>query len=311
MVARSLFTAAVNMAQGLRLQGAGGDPGGPPRRTCLPAIERCRNGSNRVLPHVGSRPWGSSTTGTMGVWRLSFRRTALLLLLLVALYLAGATAFMVVEGRTFLDSLYYMTVTLTTIGYGDIVPGSTAGKLLVVVLGPLSLVLVFGLGVGLVAGRVEAVLEGAWRRVERQIRTLEDHVIVCGHGRLGTVVTETLRDMGEKVVLIERDEEKARALAEAGALVVHGDAQEEDVLRRAGIDRARVVIATLGDDKVNVYIALAVRDVRPQVEVVSAAFTREAVRHLHRAGAKRVISPTLVAGEMLARCVVESGSAGN
>lgn len=232
---------------------------------------------------------------------MSARRLPTYLILLGTLYLLAVGLFMLLEKLSLLDAVYFTVVTLMTIGYGDIRPLTPAGKLVVVLLMPLALVLASGLGAWLLQIRLEEVMKGAWRRMEQRLRNLSGHVIVCGYGRLGSVVVDNLVEQGEAVVVIDTDETKVRRLIDAGVPAVLGSALEEKVLRKAGLERARSVVSTFWDDTDNVYVVLSVRDQRSDIEVISAATTREAIRHLTLAGATKVISPTLVAGEMLAR----------
>lgn len=241
---------------------------------------------------------------------MSARRLRTYLILLGTLYVLAVGLFMLLEKLSLLDAVYFTVVTLMTIGYGDIRPATPAGKLVVVLLMPLALVLVSGLGAWLLQARLEDILKGAWRRMEQRLRTMSGHVIVCGYGRLGSVVVDKLVEQGEPVVVIDTDEAKVKRLVEAGVPAVLGSALEEDVLRRAGLERARSVVSTFWDDTDNVYVVLSVRDRRSDIEVISAATTREAIRHLTLAGATKVISPTLVAGEMLAHSARVAVSAG-
>lgn len=232
------------------------------------------------------------------------KRLQFFIFLMFSLYLLGSLLFMMMEGFSRLDAFYYVMVTLTGIGYGDVVPHTPAGKVLAILFAPLGIIFFGGIGMWLVEQSVNEALKGVSRRMERQVERLHDHIIVCGYGRLGSVVTELLQDAGKPFMVIEREEEKARRLAETGIPVICGNALEEEVLRRSGISRARTLMATFSDDTDNVYLVLEVRDLRPDLEVVSAASSREAVRRLTLAGANQVISPTIVGAEMLVRNAV-------
>lgn len=213
----------------------------------------------------------------------------------------GVGGFMWAEDLNFLDALYFTVTTITTVGFGDITPGTQAGKVLTLLLAPTGLVVVFGIGISLVEEHLRGIHLGVWRFMDRRLATLTDHFIVCGYGRLGTIVVEQLRRMGKSVVVVDLDEQTVHRLADQGLPAVHGNALEESVLRRAGIERARAVVTTFGDDTLNVYLVLEALDIRKDIEVISAASNRESVRKLYLAGAKRVVSPPLLAGEMLAK----------
>ncbi len=234
-----------------------------------------------------------------------WRRLSVYLALLAGLFLTSALLFAGIEGWSLLDAFYYTMVTMLTIGFGDLTPQTALGKVLTISLAPVGLFLVFVIGFRIMEQTFRELIEGRWRRMERLAEASEGHVIVCGYGRLGTVVVEHLLEWGERVVVVERDEAKARRLADAGVPVVNGDALEERALRRAGIARARALIATFSDDTDNVYLVLEALEIRKDLTVISAASTLEAQRRLRLAGARHVISPILVGGEMLARSVRE------
>lgn len=230
---------------------------------------------------------------------------AYILLGLAALVLLSAAGYSWLEGMSFFEALYLTVVTVTTVGYGDIAPETPGGRVLTLFLVPLGLVLVFGLGLSVFQEQLmDLVLRGGAGRLERTISNLRGHYIVCGYGRLGRGCAAALRRLGGTVVVVERDRQKVREAADKGMYFLVGDALEEEVLRRAGIERARAVISTFSDDTLNVYLTLEARDIRRDIEVISAAGGREASRRLYLAGATRVISPFSLGAELLAKSAV-------
>ncbi|PYR48183.1 MAG: hypothetical protein DMF89_16585 [Acidobacteria bacterium] len=123
------------------------------------------------------------------------------------------------------------------------------------------------------------------------LETIKDHFIVCGYGRIGSIVALELGRQAVPFVVVEHDPIRAAAAVERGILVVEADASREEVLTRAGIDRARGLIAAVGTDAENVYAVLSARVLRPDLYVVGRAESEDSVRKLQRAGASRVISP--------------------
>lgn len=231
-----------------------------------------------------------------------------ILLGLAALVLLSSAGYSWLEGMSFSEALYLTVMTVTTVGYGDVAPETPGGRALTVLLVPLGLVLVFGLGLSVFQEQLmDLVLRGGAGRLEKTISNLRGHYIVCGYGRLGRGCAAALRRLGGKVVVVEQDRQKVHGAADRGNKGIYflvGNALEEDVLRRAGIERARAVISTFSDDTLNVYLTLEARDIRRDIEVISAATGREASRRLYLAGATRVISPLSLGAELLAKSAV-------
>ena len=124
------------------------------------------------------------------------------------------------------------------------------------------------------------------------LETIKDHFIICGYGRIGSIVARQFQRQHVPVVVVDRDPERMHAALDAGALAVEADASREDVLKRVGIERARGLIAAVGTDGENVYAVLTARVLRPDLFIVGRAESEDATIKLKRAGANRVISPT-------------------
>jgi voltage-gated potassium channel len=139
------------------------------------------------------------------------------------------------------------------------------------------------------------------RRHARMIEHLHDHFIVCGYGRIGSIVAHQLQRQGVPYIVIERDGVRLQAAIDDGALAVEADASREDVLKRVGIERARGLIAAVGTDAENVYAVLSARVMRPDLFIVSRAETEDATIKLKRAGADRVVSPYQLGGMQIAQ----------
>jgi len=211
------------------------------------------------------------------------------------------------EGWSFYNALWVTIVSLTTTGYGDIVPVTYGGRLFL--LG----VLVLGVGIVayalskiisiLVEGQITRVMEKA--KMMKTIDKLEKHVIVCGAGRVGSNVALILKAEKVRFVLIEHDAELVRRMREDGYLVVEGDATQDEVLRSAGIERARGIICALSEDAYNVFVVLTARAVNPSMKIVSRAIKPETVAKLRHAGADKVISPTQIGGRQMAMSMLK------
>lgn len=222
------------------------------------------------------------------------------------LTLVGTLGFMWVEDLSFLDGLYMAVITLSTVGYQDVAPRTATGRLFTITF------ILFGVGTALyaVVSVAEYLLEGRLldalgrRSMDRRIESLSDHVIVCGFGRLGRVVVEELDLEGTPVVVVDADPSLEAVLEEQNRLHVIGSALEEGVLRRAGIERARAIVAATPSDPDNVFLALSARELHPGIGVHARAETEPGVRRLRLAGAEQVISIHHLGGRRIANAIV-------
>jgi voltage-gated potassium channel len=219
-----------------------------------------------------------------------FRRViALLFFVLVA----GTIGYAVVERWSVWDAFYMTVITVTTVGYGEVHPLSVGGRVVSILLA------IGGVGTVLYAFTLVAadLIEGGLRerfelrRRLRMIDKLTNPFIICGAGRIGSIIAADFRRQGIEYVIVERDPARLHEALERGDTAVEADASREDVLRRVGIDRARGLIAAMGADAENVYAVLSARVLRPDLLIISRAESKDAERKLLRAGANRVLAP--------------------
>ena len=222
--------------------------------------------------------------------------------LLTAVVLYGVVGYMLLEGWNLLDSFYMVIITISTVGFTEVHPLGEAGRLFT------STLIVFGVGtmlysLGLFA---EVVSEGHLadysrrRRMERRVRDLHDHFIVCGYGRIGTQVVTELERAKASYIVIDNNPEAVARLQREQRLHLDADASSEEALAVAGISRARGLIAAVDSDERVVYIVLAARALNPKLFIVARAGQPASVRRLELAGADRVISPYRMAGHHMA-----------
>jgi voltage-gated potassium channel len=215
------------------------------------------------------------------------------LLLFLTVLLGGTVGYVVVEGWSWWDAFYMTVITITTVGYREVHVLSRAGEAFTAVLlivGVGTALYAFGLSASVIAsGGLQAMFK-RWR-YRRMLDELKDHYIICGFGRIGSVIVDELRRQNIPYVVIDRDAEQVAGVMEIGGLAVEADASREEVLKRVGIDKARGFIAAVGTDAENVYAVLTARGLRPDIFIVGRAETADAVRKLTRAGANRVVSP--------------------
>lgn len=234
----------------------------------------------------------------------SSRRFGLRLTLLsvAAAIIIGTTLFHVIEGWSILDSLYVTVQTVTTVGFGDLTPGSRLGRAFATIF------MLFGVGVVLYAltttvhsiVQSELVATFGERRHSRKVSKLRNHYIICGAGRVGSHLIRNLTSSSETFVVIERDPQKVTQLSDRGVTVLGRDATLEESLREAGVEHAHGLAACLADDADNVYVVLTARDLNPGIHIVARAAEEQAETKLIRAGANRVVAPTIIGGHRMA-----------
>ena len=202
-------------------------------------------------------------------------------------------------GLGVVDSLYQTVTTVSTVGFRELKPFSVGEQLFTLAL------IVVGVGTALYTFTliVEAVVEGhlgalvGRRRMDHKIASMNDHVVVCGAGRVGRTIARELTEAGRDVVLVDFDEAR---LAELGFPAVLGDATLDSSLKKAGIERAGALVAALADDAENLFVTLSGRALRPDLFIVARARQEESVGKLERAGADRVVNPQELGGQRMA-----------
>ncbi|WP_122088899.1 NAD-binding protein [Halalkalicoccus subterraneus] len=203
------------------------------------------------------------------------------------------------EVETILDAFYFTLVTASTVGYGDATPATQQARLFgmsVLLVGTASFAVALG---ALLSPVIEARFAAALGRMnDAELATLDDHVLVLGYGELTEPILQELEGRAAFVVVTDHDE-RADRLAERDLLVLRGDPSDEETIERAGLDRARAVVVATNTDAEDALTVLTVRQLRPDVRIVSAATERENVVKLKRAGADTVISPATIGGRLM------------
>jgi len=234
---------------------------------------------------------------------LRFRLPVVLLALVIAFGVAG---FMLIDGWNLLDAFYMVIITISTVGFSELHPQGTAGRLFT------SALIVVGVGTMLYGFGVfaETLAENAFgtyrreRQLQRSLSQLNDHFIICGYGRIGTQIVAEFEEHKVPYAVIDQTEEAVGRLRAEGRLHIEGDASSEDVLRHAGIERAHGLISAVDSDERAVYIVLAARALNPSLYIIARAGRPESIRRMDLAGASRVISPYLMAGHRMAELAV-------
>jgi voltage-gated potassium channel len=213
---------------------------------------------------------------------------------LAALVATGAVGYRVIEGWSWFECVYMTIITIATVGFREVHALSDIGRLFTVLLivGGVSIV---GYGATLmtsfvVEGRINEAFRG--RRLGRIMENMKEHYIVCGYGRIGSVVAEELVTCGRPIVIVDTEEHPGGIrINDVEVPLIVGDATEEETLLRAGIERASGLVAALPGDADNVMATLVARDLNMDIYVVARAVVESSVSKLHRAGATKVVAP--------------------
>ncbi len=222
--------------------------------------------------------------------------------------IVGCVGYMIIEGYSFIDALYMTMITLSTVGFGEVMPLSNYGKIFTVVLIFFSLN-IFGY---LVTSVARFVVDGAlqksykYYKVRKKIEKLEDHVIVCGYGRNGYQACMELYESNQKFVIIEkRDHVVDMILEHPDFLYIQGDASSEAILEFAQIRKAKAIITALPNDADNMFIVVSAREMNPNLLIVSRASEFRSDIKLRHAGASNVIMPDKMGGQHMAKLVTQ------
>jgi len=212
----------------------------------------------------------------------------------------GTLGFMAIEEISLFQAFWMTMITVLTVGYGDAVPVTQAGKVFALLIIPVGVgIVTYAIGV-VAAMIIEGNLFHAVRRkkMDKQIAQLQNHIIVCGCGRVGLQVVHELQEKKIPFVVVDKDES---ILEKEKLLYVHGDATEDQVLHHAGISKAAGLVAIVANDAENVFITLTARGLNDAIKIVARAEKPETEDKLRRAGANKVINPSSMAGIHIAK----------
>lgn len=231
------------------------------------------------------------------------RRIQFALGAVLAVVVAGSAGY-VVLGYSVLDAFYQTVTTITTVGFREVHPLTTAGKIFTIAL------IIAGVGTALYAFSVvlESLVEGhlrqhfEGRRMERDIARMSGHAIVCGWGRVGRATATALAGQGTGVVVVDVNPQR---VAEAAFPALTGDVTDDEVLRKAGIMQARALVAAIDTDAENVYVTLSARSLRPDLVIIARARNEASEAKLLRAGATRVVNPQRIGGQRIAAAALQ------
>ncbi len=223
--------------------------------------------------------------------------------ILVVIFALGSLGYHFVEGMSFFDGFYMTFITITTIGFSELKNLSDAGRILTMI------TFVMGIGViSYIASQTTQLLFESelfrLRAMEKQLEKMENHYIVCGYGRIGHRVSEVLKEADIPLVVVENRESSIERLRNDRLMYVQGNAQEESVLKKAGVERARGLVCALSKDQDNVFVTLIARELNENIFILVRTNEGANTRKIYRAGADRVISPYEIGADRMANVIL-------
>jgi voltage-gated potassium channel len=223
------------------------------------------------------------------------------LIALVIVVNASALGYRLTEGWDWGDCYWMVAITIPTIGYGEVHPLSTEGRLVTVfsIIGGLVVVQLT------IRSLVELAETGYFRRLQERrllhwLKQMNEHVILCGYGRIGREIAAQLSREGTPLLVVEMDPERRDAAEAKGLPVLLADATLDETLVDAGIHRCKSLVAALPNDAANVYVVLSARAIAPHCRLIARSDSEEAERKLRQAGADQVVSPYVAGGRTMA-----------
>jgi voltage-gated potassium channel len=233
-----------------------------------------------------------------------------LIILFILLFVIGPQGYMHIEDMSFTDAFFMTVSTIFTVGFSLIESSmSTAGiyfTIFLILFGVFALFFLISAVIDLTFREALSETFGR-RRMDQRIKSLKNHHIVCGYGRVGEVVCDILSQAEMDFVVIENDPERIKEAEEEGLLYVDGDATETEALENAGVERAYSLVCALESDADNLFITLTGRFLNTDLIIVSRCFSPESEEKLRYAGADRVINPYIISGRRMATFLVRPG----
>ena len=220
---------------------------------------------------------------------------------LFILFVSGALGYRITEGWNWGDSLWMVLITITTIGFSEVEPLSAAGRVVTVLIIAGGLIVV-----QLTLKRFVALSDLGYFRNMRELRfrriltRMNNHVIICGYGRIGKEIASQLQSQGVPILVIELDQSSKIKAEERGLKVLQADATLDQTLLLSGINKCRSLVVTLPTDAANLYVVLSAKGLNSECRLIARAESEEAFNKLKLAGASVVVSPYVAAGKTMA-----------
>ncbi len=234
-----------------------------------------------------------------------FKKIYFFLILICLIIGIGTVGYIVIEKWNFFDSFYMTIITMSTVGFGEVHELSVEGRMFTAFL----LISCFGIFAFTISSLTSYIVGGEYRinlrdfKIMKKMKTMENHVIICGFGRVGKQVARDLLQFGIPFVIVENDEKTIEDEVKEGILFIKGDSTNQGVLEAANINRAKAIISCLPKDADNIYVVLSAREIAKKMVIVARATEPTAVSKLKMAGANHVIMPDSIGGSHMAALI--------
>ena len=229
--------------------------------------------------------------------------------LLVSLLVIGVFGYVFISGYSWIDALYMSVITMTTVGYGEVIPLDNASKMFTIFL-ILASIIIVGYALSIITEYFLSknnIEELKHRKMQKKIDSFNDHIVICGYGRNGKQAANKLAAYGKPFVVIEKNKDMEERFEMDNVFYVIGNANEDEILLRAGVDRASCFISALPNDADNLFVVLSTRQLNSEINIISRASSESSYNKLKFAGANNVILPDKIGGDHMASLVVVPG----
>jgi len=229
--------------------------------------------------------------------------------LLVFILIVGVFGFKFISGYSWVNAVYMTVITMTTVGFGEVVPLDEQSKIFTIFL-ILASVLIMGYALSIITEYILSknnIEDLKRKKMQKKIDSFKNHVVICGYGRNGKQASIKLLAYKKAFVVIEKSREMEERLLLDGVPYVIGNANDDEVLIQAGIERASNFISALPDDADNLFVVLSTRQINKDINIISRASNESSYNKLKFAGANNVILPDKIGGDHMASLVVIPG----
>ncbi|MFC1556711.1 potassium channel family protein [candidate division KSB1 bacterium] len=237
-----------------------------------------------------------------------YKRLLFILFLVVLIYFIGTTGYLLLEDNySLVDALYMTTITLATVGFQEVYPLHTDSRIFTIFVILIGITILGYAGSTVTSLIVEGQLRHTFRdrKMYKDIKKLKSHIILCGHGRLGSHAARELKHWNQDFVVIEQDEQTADSLKSENIKCIQGSAIDDEVLIEAGVENAKGLIAALAEDTENLFVTLSARRLNKDLIIITRVNYEINEKKLISAGADKVILPTQLAGRRMASMLVQ------
>ncbi|MEI6748923.1 MAG: potassium channel protein [Bacteroidota bacterium] len=228
-------------------------------------------------------------------------------ILIVLVVVAGSAGYMLIENYSLIDAVYMTVITVATVGFREVNELTTEGKIFTIFLIIISFgVLAYSISIitsHIIEGKLKIFFQSNIKK--RGLRKMKDHIIICGYGRNGKQTAHDLVHLQKTVVVVEKNHELILAQTKDSIIFIEGDATEDDILEKAGIQQAFALISTLPLDADNLYVVLTARSLNADIQIISRASHDSSDKKLRTAGAQHVVMPEKVGGTFMASLVAK------